>query len=291
MWAASGRAQSCVRLKLICKQVINALLGGEVDFGKVQRLIPKERGFTLSDARVRARPPPLPIPPPCGPTAPRLGARWCSLFSWQAAVAATHFILENAARYGVDFKTLGLELQQLGLPRENSDGIARPYRINRDLLRTRLLESRVSLPRLEGVDWRVDWVVAGSSVERSAGGVCVPSLRLRLSHTRDSRRPPKTPLRARLALDSSSSSSASSSSSSSVPSPFAARAAPLIFSAAAPLDRVPESVPGPVVSFSLTADDLLALVDQLRRAQDSIARLDLAGSRASAATASATATE
>jgi hypothetical protein len=199
-------------------------------------------------------------------------------------VAATHFILENAARFGVDFKTLGQELQQLGLPRENSDGIARPYRINRDLLRARLLESRVSLPRLEGVDWRVDVVVAGSSVEHGvAQGVVVPSVRLRLSHTSSTRRPPKAPLRARLALDTSEPALPTPAS-----SPFAARALPLTFSAASPPDRVADAAAGPVVSFALSADELFALVDQLRRARDSIARLDLASSRA-AATSAATA--
>jgi len=89
-------------MKLICKQVINELLGGEVDFAKVQRLIPRDKGFAPADTR--------------------------------AALAAMNFVLRNASVYSVSDEVLNRELQQLGLPKENSDGISRPFRNNRDLL-------------------------------------------------------------------------------------------------------------------------------------------------------------
>lgn len=121
---------SCVRMKLICKQVINELLGGEVDFLKVQRLIPKGAGFTLSDIK--------------------------------AAVAAMHFILAQATRHGVEHSVLNQELQQLGLPKENSDGISRPFRNNRALLQRRFRDELVSLPRIRALEWRTDCVLASS---------------------------------------------------------------------------------------------------------------------------------
>lgn len=89
-------------MKLVCKQVINELLGAVVDFGKVQRLVPRDKGFSTSDIR--------------------------------AALAAMNFVLRQATINAVTHDVLNRELQQLGLPKENSDGISRPFRNNRDLL-------------------------------------------------------------------------------------------------------------------------------------------------------------
>jgi hypothetical protein len=89
-------------MKLICKQVINGLLGGTTDFVKVQRLIPRDKGFSPADIR--------------------------------AALAAVNYILREASVNSVTDDVLNRELQQLGLPKENSDGISRPFRNNRTLL-------------------------------------------------------------------------------------------------------------------------------------------------------------
>eukprot|EP00601_Ochromonadales_sp_CCMP2298_P022932 CAMPEP_0173308122 /NCGR_PEP_ID=MMETSP1143-20121109/21560_1 /TAXON_ID=483371 /ORGANISM="non described non described, Strain CCMP2298" /LENGTH=124 /DNA_ID=CAMNT_0014249489 /DNA_START=22 /DNA_END=393 /DNA_ORIENTATION=- len=58
----------------------------------------------------------------------------------KGAVAAVHFMLSNAARFGVDEKSLVLEVQQLGLPRENAEVLGRQYREASDLLRARFAE-------------------------------------------------------------------------------------------------------------------------------------------------------
>lgn len=105
--------QSCVRMKLICKQVINELLGGEVGFAKVQRLIPRDKGFTPADTR--------------------------------AALAAMNFLLRSASVNAVSDEVLNRELQQLGLPKENSDGISRPFRNNRKLLVEYLAKSSLTV--------------------------------------------------------------------------------------------------------------------------------------------------
>ena len=91
------------------------------------------------------------------------------------------------------------ELQQLGLPKENSDGISRPYRIHRERLRQQAVADSLRHPRLLSLDWRVDAIVStsalgqvrklqvgeGSSSSSSSGaalGEALTSLRLGLSH-------------------------------------------------------------------------------------------------------------
>lgn len=46
-----------------------------------------------------------------------------------------NFIFTNATKYAVDPVTLSTELQQLGLPKEHGDSIAKPYQANKDKLR------------------------------------------------------------------------------------------------------------------------------------------------------------
>lgn len=109
-------------MKLICKQVINELLGGEVGFAKVQRLIPRDKGFTPADTR--------------------------------AALAAMNFLLRSASVNAVSDEVLNRELQQLGLPKENSDGISRPFRNNRDLLVEYLAKSSLTVSSRPAVEDR-----------------------------------------------------------------------------------------------------------------------------------------
>ena len=90
------------------------------------------------------------------------------------------------------------ELQQLGLPKENSDGISRPYRIHRERLRQQAVADSLRHPRLLSLDWRVDAIVStsalgqvrklqvgegsSSSSSGAALGEALTSLRLGLSH-------------------------------------------------------------------------------------------------------------
>jgi hypothetical protein len=54
------------------------------------------------------------------------------------------------------------EIQQLGLPKENSDAIARHYRENKDNLRTVFANSSYKVSTLLSTSWRVDLTVASS---------------------------------------------------------------------------------------------------------------------------------
>jgi hypothetical protein len=50
----------------------------------------------------------------------------------KSAIASLIFIIQNAARFDVDDQKLLLELQQIGLPKESSDSLARSYKAERE---------------------------------------------------------------------------------------------------------------------------------------------------------------
>lgn len=145
---------SCVRLKLITRQVINELTGGRLDIDKVCKLAPKESGQLIGGD--------------CGGTAAqRAWAFHAAGFEpsdIRATLAAIRWILVSATRYSVDEAILNNELQQLGLPKENSDGLSRPFRIHRDRLHAQALENALRLPRLASLSWRTDAVLYDSVV-------------------------------------------------------------------------------------------------------------------------------
>jgi len=69
----------------------------------------------------------------------------------------------------VDEKSLILEVQQLGLPKENTEAIAKQYMDAKELLRRKLAEDSYRVNQLVSVDWRVDHIIASSSVDSSSG--------------------------------------------------------------------------------------------------------------------------
>ena len=96
----------------------------------------------------------------------------------KAAVAALHFILFNSAKYNVPEETVVLEVSQLGLPKENSDALGRPYRENKEALRDALASQAYSHSRLLNMDWRIDCVLGSSTMP--SFDPPVPSVQLRL---------------------------------------------------------------------------------------------------------------
>jgi hypothetical protein len=77
-------------------------------------------------------------------------------------------MLTNAAKFDVDEKSLVLEIQQLGLPKENTDAIARQYRDTKDMLRSRFAEESYRVSKLVSADWRMDHIIATSQPSASA---------------------------------------------------------------------------------------------------------------------------
>ena len=282
---------SCVRLKLITRQVINELAGdGALDVDKITKLVPRGPGFAWPDIK--------------------------------AAVAAIAFIVRQAARSDVDHLVLNAELQQLGLPRENSDGVSRPFRIHRERLRAQARADSLRAPRLLSLDWRLDAVVATSRLgllrahaaadagaEAGAGasaaaaplGEPVLSLRLGLSNAAGalpqrisapdlgSTRLLLSAARARAgggeATAAPASASAASATAAAATAATATAAAAGAFDGAAALRPLP--VAREVVCVSLSAPQAAALLAELRIARTILAALHAAAAAAAAAAASA----
>lgn len=82
-------------------------------------------------------------------------------------------MLTNAAKFDVDEKSLVLEIQQLGLPKENTDAIAKQYRDTKDMLRSRFAEESYRVSRLVSADWRVDQIIVSSQDNGPSSGPLV----------------------------------------------------------------------------------------------------------------------
>jgi len=85
----------------------------------------------------------------------------------KGAIAAIHFMVSNAAKYDVEDNVFVQEIQQLGLPKENTDMIAKQLRETKDLLRAKFAENSYRISRLISTDWRVDTVLGSSSANDS----------------------------------------------------------------------------------------------------------------------------
>ena len=103
---------SSVRVKLLVGQVVRRLVDGEMDYAKIARLA--EGGVAEGDVR--------------------------------AAVAALHLIVTGGAKHDVEETILAKELEQLGLPKEHSDAVCRPYGKDKERLR----RGRSSTPSFGG---------------------------------------------------------------------------------------------------------------------------------------------
>jgi COMMD2-7/10, HN domain/COMM domain len=101
------------------------------------------------------------------------GADWKAV---KGIVAAFAFIFTNAAKHNAESETLIMELQQLGMPKEHSDRLAKPYTDYVEHVRTALAEKRLALPHLVGVDWQVDFVLSSDALLE----LNEPSVQLRL---------------------------------------------------------------------------------------------------------------
>lgn len=95
----------------------------------------------------------------------------------QGSVAAIHYIITNSARHNLDEATLLMEIQQLGLPKENADAIAKQFRDSKDALRDKFAEDSYRISKLVGADWRVDRVLATSAQDEPS---CVVQMRLQV---------------------------------------------------------------------------------------------------------------
>ena len=73
------------------------------------------------------------------------------------------FILTNAAKHDVDDISLVQEIQQLGLPKENSNVIGKLYKEKKDELRVVFASYSYSITKVLKTDWRVDSIIGSSN--------------------------------------------------------------------------------------------------------------------------------
>ena len=57
------------------------------------------------------------------------------------------------------------EIQQLGLPRENSEALASQYSEHKDLMRTTFAKDSYRVNKLVSTDWRVDNIISSNANE------------------------------------------------------------------------------------------------------------------------------
>lgn len=120
---------SSVRVKLLVGQVVRRLVDGEMDYAKIARLA--EGGVAEGDVR--------------------------------AAVAALHLIVTGGAKHDVEETILAKELEQLGLPKEHSDAVCRPYGKDKERLRAALVGAVVRVDNLVSSRWEL--CVTGPEME------------------------------------------------------------------------------------------------------------------------------
>ncbi|XP_018594754.1 COMM domain-containing protein 4 [Scleropages formosus] len=123
---------SSVKMKLLCVQVMKDLLGEGIDYDKLAKLATDVK-FESSDMK--------------------------------ASLAVLTFILLSASKHDVDSESLSSELQQLGLPKEHTTGLCKSYEDKHTALQEKLRETSLRFSRLEGVSWRVDYVLSSSELK------------------------------------------------------------------------------------------------------------------------------
>lgn len=123
-------------MKLFCQQIMNKLLGGNIDYAKV--------GKFTADAKYDEK-------------------------DIKATIAAVDYIFSSAGKYSVDGESLSNELQQLGLPKELAAALCKVYSDKKDLLQDALKKKSMRISGFVSVDWRVDYVMGSSFLGDNTG--------------------------------------------------------------------------------------------------------------------------
>ncbi|CAK9871851.1 unnamed protein product [Sphagnum jensenii] len=74
----------------------------------------------------------------------------------KAWIAVLHFFVASSAKFDVEESTLARELQQLGLPKEQSDAVMRPYWENKEALQREFLQQSLQLPAILVGAWQAE---------------------------------------------------------------------------------------------------------------------------------------
>merc|ERR1712146_1772 len=90
----------------------------------------------------------------------------------QGLIVALEFILKSAARFNIDHSVLLKEILQLGLQKENGDVIAKLYKENKQVIRSKLEDESFKLPKILNIDWRTDYILAEGGVNMNTSSIC-----------------------------------------------------------------------------------------------------------------------
>eukprot|EP00002_Diphylleia_rotans_P003188 TRINITY_DN1215_c0_g1_i3.p1 TRINITY_DN1215_c0_g1~~TRINITY_DN1215_c0_g1_i3.p1 ORF type:complete len:190 (+),score=44.66 TRINITY_DN1215_c0_g1_i3:53-622(+) len=123
---------SAIKMRMLCAQIAAKIAKNEIDYAKVTKLT-ADANFSQSDVK--------------------------------AAVAALHWIFTNATKHDVEESVLVSELQQLGFPKEHSEGLGRVYRDQKGEMHQQLAREVLTVSKLEALDWRLNYVLSSSSAQ------------------------------------------------------------------------------------------------------------------------------
>mmetsp|Transcript_6325 Transcript_6325/g.19974 ORF Transcript_6325/g.19974 Transcript_6325/m.19974 type:complete len:186 (-) Transcript_6325:10-567(-) len=128
---------SSVRLKLVAKGVLEELLHGSLDMERALRFTtPKDAAADVAKT--------------------------------ETIVAGVRYFVASAVKYAVDDDTIRVEMEQLGLPRENASAILRPYRDRKGALRAKFAADTFAVAATRPVAVARDADGAGVSLRLAA---------------------------------------------------------------------------------------------------------------------------
>ncbi|KFM71678.1 COMM domain-containing protein 4, partial [Stegodyphus mimosarum] len=120
---------SSIKMKLLCTQVINGILGTPIDFDKVNKLTADAK-YEKGDVK--------------------------------ATIAALTFIFTSSSKHAIDEDSLLNELQQLGLPKESTAALCKIFSEKFVLLQEKLKKSSLKLTEIQNINWQVDYILSSS---------------------------------------------------------------------------------------------------------------------------------
>lgn len=133
-----------IKMKLLCTQVADGILGAPIDFDKIIKL--------TSDAKYEKG-------------------------DIKATVAALSFIFISSAKHGIEEESLlKKELQQLGLPKESTAALCKVYSDKYAKLQDKLKKDSLKLTEISSLDWQVNYIISSSMMQ----DVSDPSVQLNL---------------------------------------------------------------------------------------------------------------
>ncbi|GIY99603.1 COMM domain-containing protein 4 [Caerostris extrusa] len=118
-----------IKMKLICTQVVNGILGTPIDFEKVNKQTADAK-YEKSDVK--------------------------------ATIATISFIMTSSAKHGIDEESLLNELQQLGLPKESAAALCKIFSEKFLLLQKKLKKDSFKLTEIHNINWQVDHILSSS---------------------------------------------------------------------------------------------------------------------------------